>query len=68
MEINMSKLDRVLRIFTAFLFFVLYYTEMVMGTLGLIGLAVATVLLGTALVGSCPLYTLLGIRTCPAKS
>jgi len=26
----------------------------------------AAVMLGTALVGSCPLYALLGITTCPA--
>jgi hypothetical protein len=67
MQINMSKLDRVLRFFVAFLLFMLYYTETVAGTAGLVGLSAATILLGTALVGSCPLYSLLGIRTCPAK-
>jgi len=30
---------------------------------GLVGL----VLLATGLLGSCPAYTLLGLRTCPAK-
>lgn len=29
---------------------------------------IAIVPLGTALMGSCPLYTVLGISTCPAQS
>jgi hypothetical protein len=33
---------------------------------GLIGL-VGFVLLGTAAVGSCPIYTMLGVSTCPVK-
>ena len=68
METNMSNLDRMLRIFAAFAFVILYYTGTVIGTLGIIGLALATVFLGTAIFGNCPLYTLLGIRTCPRKS
>ena len=63
----MSNLDRMLRIFAAFVFITLYYTDTVTGTPGIIGLALATIFLGTAILGSCPLYSLLGIRTCPNK-
>jgi hypothetical protein len=68
MQTNMSNLDRMLRIFVAFVFITLYYTSTVIGTPGIIGLAIATVFLGTAIFGNCPLYTLLGIRTCRRKS
>ena len=68
MLINMSKLDRVLRVIIAFAFLVLYYTGMVTGTAGTVGLVLAAVLLGTVTFGYCPLYTLLGISTCPRKS
>lgn len=64
----MSNLDRMLRIFAAFLLFILFYTGMVPGVLGVVGLAFATVFLSTAIFGNCPLYTLLGIRTCPRES
>lgn len=67
MQINMGKLDRVLRIIAAFVFIILYYTGTVTGTLGLIGLLVAAIFLTTTIWGFCPLYNLLGIRTCPTK-
>lgn len=68
MDINMSNLDRMLRFFGAIIIIALYYTGTVIGSLGIIGLVLAIVLLGTAIFGNCPLYTLLGIRTCPNKS
>lgn len=68
MQINMSKPDRILRIAAAVAFVILFYTGTIPGTLGLIGLVVATIFLGTAIFGNCPLYTLLGVSTCPRKS
>lgn len=63
----MSKLDQLLRTVAAFVLVILFYTGTVTGTLGIIGLVVASILLVTALFGSCPLYTLIGIRSCPNK-
>lgn len=68
MQINMSTLDRMLRVVAAFLLFTLFYTGTVVGTPGVIGLALATIFLGTAIWGNCPLYTLLGVKTCPRES
>ena len=68
MQINMSNLDRMLRIFAAFVFITLSYTGTVPVTVGLVGLGLATIFLATAIFGNCPLYTLLGIRTCPRKT
>jgi ABC-type proline/glycine betaine transport system permease subunit len=67
MQINMSKLDRVLRVFVALAFLILFYTGAITGTMGTIGLVLAALLLGTVTFGYCPLYTLLGISSCPNK-
>lgn len=65
MTINMGQLDRILRPLIAIGFIALYFTGMVTGTLGIVLLVMAGIFLVTSLVGMCPLYNLLGIRTCP---
>jgi hypothetical protein len=67
MQTNTGNLDRILRIFAAFTLFALFYTDTVTGTLGLIGLALSVIFLGTAIMGNCPLYRLLGVSTCSRK-
>ena len=68
MQTNMSNLDRTLRIIAAFVLVILFYTNTVTDTLGLIGLALAVIFLGTAIMGNCPLYSLLGVSTCSRKA
>lgn len=63
MKSNMSGLDRVLRVFFGIVLFVLYFTGVISGTLGIVLLAVGVLLLLTGLLGFCPLYALLKIRT-----
>ncbi len=60
---NMGKTDRVIRLILATLLAVLWAVGTVQSWLGIVLLVVAAVLLLTALVGTCPLYSLLGIRT-----
>ncbi len=67
MTINMGKADRILRPLLAIVFIALYFTGTLTGTLGMVLLVVAAVFLLTSLMGSCPLYTLFGIRTCPVE-
>lgn len=57
---NLGGLDKMLRILAGVLLLALG----AFGPLGWWGL-VGLVPLGTGLVGNCPLYTLLGIDTCP---
>ncbi|MDQ7859818.1 MAG: DUF2892 domain-containing protein [Armatimonadota bacterium] len=65
MKRNMGGLDRVVR---AVLGVVLVYVAVTAGGLWAWVAGVgAAVMLGTALVGFCPLYTLLGITTCPVR-
>lgn len=61
MKINVGKLDRIVRILLAFTTGYLYYAKMITGTFSL--MTIAMILLTTGIVGSCPLYALLGIRT-----
>ena len=62
MKSNVGSLDRVLRIAVGLavlsLFFFLEGTAKWWGLVGLVPL-------GTGLMGSCPLYSILGLSTCP---
>lgn len=67
MQKNMGNLDRTVRVFIALIMGVLIGTGVVTGTLGYVLLAFSAVFVLTSLVSFCPLYTLLGINTCPKK-
>ena len=64
MQTNMGKLDVYFRISVAILIGILAYTGFLTGTLATVLLIVAVIFLATGIIGSCPLYTLFGIRTC----
>lgn len=67
MKTNVGKFDKVLRILIAAIISTLYITGILSGTLGVVLLFVGGILLVTALVNFCPLYSLLGINSCPNK-
>ncbi|MCX8019779.1 MAG: DUF2892 domain-containing protein [Chitinophagaceae bacterium] len=67
MKVNMGTVDRIIRIVIAAVLAYLYFSQTVGGTLGLILLILGVVFVLTSVVGFCPLYTLVGINTCPAK-
>lgn len=67
MKKNMGNTDRIIRILIAFIAAYLYFSGIIAGTVGIILLVVAIVFLLTSLVSFCPLYTLFGLNTCPAK-
>ena len=64
----MGNADRAVRIILAIVIAVLYFTNVISGTLGLILLVLAAVFVLTSLVSFCPLYALVGINTCPVKN
>ena len=68
MNKNMGKLDKTLRILLAIVFAVLYFTNTVTGTIGLLLVVLAGVFVVTSLVSFCPLYTIFGINTCSVKT
>ena len=67
MKKNIGSADRIIRILLAALAAFLYFTNVVTGTLGIVILVVGGILLLTSLAGTCPLYRLVGLNTCPAK-
>lgn len=67
MKKNMGITDRTIRLAIAALFAYLYFGGIVTGTFGIVLTVVAVVFALTSLVSFCPLYTLLGINTCPVK-
>ncbi len=61
----MGSADRLIRLVVAAGLVGLYFTGTITGTVGIIGLVVAAVMLLTSFVSICPLYSLLGVSTCP---
>jgi hypothetical protein len=64
---NMGNADRLIRILAAIVIAILYFTGTVTGTISIVLLIVGGIFLLTSVVGLCPLYSLLGINTCPKK-
>ena len=63
MKKNMGTVDRVIRVLVAVIIVVLYFTHVISGTLAVILLILAGIFVVTSLLGTCPLYILLGIST-----
>lgn len=63
MKKNMGNADRAIRLALAALVAVLYFTNVIGGTLGIVLLALAAIFVLTSLISFCPLYAPLGIKT-----
>lgn len=69
MKLNMGTLDRRLRLFVAAP--ALVVAGALIGPGGILPIVLyvlAGVMVATSLAGSCPLYALFGLRTCPATT
>jgi len=67
MKKNMGAADRILRTIIAAAIAILYFTDVITGTLGIVLLIVAGIFLLTSLVSFCPLYLPFGLKTCKTK-
>jgi len=63
MKKNMGTVDKVIRIMVAVIILILYFTQVISGTLAVILLILAGIFVVTSLLGFCPLYLLLGLST-----
>ncbi len=63
MKQNMGMLDRIIRVSLVILVAVLYFTNVISGTLAIILGIFAVIFLLTSLIGVCPLYMPFGIST-----
>lgn len=68
MKKNMGTTDKTIRVILAAIIAILYFTNFITGTLGIVLLVLASVLLLTSFVSFCPLYAPFGINTCTNKT
>ena len=67
MQKNVGSIDRTIRALAGIVLLAVYFLGVLQGTLGIVALVVGIVMLGTAAIGWCPPYALLGINTCGVK-
>lgn len=63
MKKNMGMADRIIRMLAAAAIVILYFTNQISGTLGIILLALAGIFVLTSFISFCPLYLPFEIRT-----
>jgi hypothetical protein len=66
MKKNMGKMDRIIRLIVAAALVFLYFTNVITGTIGIIGLVVAGIFVITSFVTFCPIYWGCGISSRPS--
>ena len=67
MKKNVGNIDRIVRILLALVFGYLYVSGTVTGLVGTVLLVLGGIFVLTALLGTCPIYSALGMSTCPVK-
>ncbi|MFV0604540.1 MAG: DUF2892 domain-containing protein [Niabella sp.] len=67
MKKNMGAADKTIRILMAIAIAVLYYTNIISGTLAIVLGVVAIIFVLTSFISFCPLYAPFGISTCTKK-
>ncbi len=61
MKKNMGNADRVIRLIIALFIAVLYFTNVISGTLALVLLILAVIFLITSLIHFCPIYAIINM-------
>lgn len=67
MKKNMGNADRIIRVISAIIIAILYFTNVISGTVGIVLLVLAGIFVLTSLMSFCPLYAPFGIKTCAVK-
>ncbi|MEE9360998.1 MAG: DUF2892 domain-containing protein [Cellulophaga sp.] len=67
MKKNMGGSDRIIRFAVAALIAIMYYFNIIEGTLAYILLGLAGIFVLTSFINFCPLYIIFGINTCKIK-
>ncbi|MDX9947359.1 MAG: DUF2892 domain-containing protein [Bacteroidales bacterium] len=68
MKKNIGTIDKAVRLVLAAIILLLYFTNVISGTLALVLIFVAMILTLTSLIGVCPFYIPFGINTISKKS
>lgn len=64
MKKNMGSADSIIRLIIAAIIAILFYSNIISGTLGVVLLVLAGVFVLTAIFKFCPIYTIVGLNTC----
>lgn len=67
MKKNMGTADRITRVIIAAIIGILYFTETISGTLGIILLILSGIFVLTSFINFCPIYALFKINSCAIK-
>ncbi len=67
MKKNIGNTDKLIRLILALIIAVLYFLNVITGTLALVLGILAVVLVATSLLNFCGLYAIFGISTCKTK-
>lgn len=67
MKKNMGGADRIIRFIVAAVVAVLFYMNIIEGTLAYVLIALAGIFAATSFISFCPLYALVGLTTCKVK-
>jgi hypothetical protein len=65
---NMGNTDRMIRIGVALVIALLYWQNIISGTIALVLIGVAVIFLLTSTASFCPIYKILGINSYPVDS
>lgn len=68
MKKNVGTTDKVIRISIAIVLLILFFTDVLTGTVGIIAIIASVALIGTSMISFCGLYTLFGANTCPIEN
>ena len=63
MKKNMGTADRIIRIIIAVIVAILFFTDIISGTIAIILLALSAIFILTSVIGLCPLYLPFKINT-----
>lgn len=67
MKKNVGTADRIIRFILAAILLTLFFTNVITGIAGTVVVVLAVIFLFTSLVSVCPIYSIFGMSTCPAK-
>lgn len=67
MKANMGPIDKTIRIIIAAIIGILYFTNVISGTIAIVLLLLAAIFIVTSFMSFCPLYLPFGISTCKNK-
>ena len=67
MKKNVGSVDKIIRLVLAIVLFAVAYFGVIEGTLAIVSYVAGAIMLVTAFMKSCPLYSIFGISSCPLE-